>query len=144
MHLQKKIGIKTKTISPYNHDSLKTERHIRVISEMIAKNVLVWDKWTHHLQTCTYAYNSFASLSLNWLSPFQLYYGRLQKALLETETNSQEGTSGSFKEYYVIYKRFAYFQKIFQDYRLQQLDMIHKDKPMTQYKLGDFVFLNFT
>ena len=26
--------------------------------------------WTHYLQACTYAYNSFASPALNGLSPF--------------------------------------------------------------------------
>ena len=43
--------------------------------------------WTHYLQTCTYAYNNFASLALE---------------ILETETIPQEGTDGSFKKYYKL------------------------------------------
>ena len=43
-------------ISPYNHGSLKAERHIRTISEMIAKQLTGKEQiWTHYLQTCTYA-----------------------------------------------------------------------------------------
>ena len=38
--------------------------------------------WTHYLQTCTYAYNSFASPALNGLNPFQLTFGRPQKVSL--------------------------------------------------------------
>ena len=52
--------------------------------------------WTHNLQTCTYACNSFESPALNRLSPFQLTYGRPPNVLLET--NPQGGTSGLFKE----------------------------------------------
>ena len=68
--------------------------------------------WTHYLQTWTYANNSFVILALNGLNPFQLTYGKLQKVLLEIETNPEEGTSGSFKEHYgLLRKRFANFQK---------------------------------
>ena len=63
--------------------------------------------------------------------------------LLQIETDPQEGTVGSFKEYYeLLRKKFAYFQKIVHKYRLQQLDMINKDKPMNQYKPGDLVCLS--
>ena len=58
-HIYKRLGIKIKTTSPYDHGSLKTERHIRTISEMIAKQLTgMGQMWTHYLQTCTHAYNS--------------------------------------------------------------------------------------
>ena len=42
------------------------EQHIRTISEMIAKQLTGTGlMWTHYLQTCTYAFNSFASPALN-------------------------------------------------------------------------------
>ena len=103
---------------------------------MIAKQH-IWTvlMWTHYFQTCTYAYNSFVSPVLNGLSSFQVAYDRPPKVLLQIETNPQEGTSGSFKEYNeLMKKRFAYFKRIVQDYRVLKLDMINKDKPMTQYK----------
>ena len=69
--------------------------------------------WTHYLQTRTYSCNSFASPALNEFSPFQLTYGRTPKVLFEIERIPQEGTSGSFKEYYkLLRKRFVYFQKL--------------------------------
>ena len=48
------------------------------------------------------------------------------------------------KEYYeVLRKRFVYFQKIVQEYRLKQQYMASKDKSMTQYKNkpGNLVYL---
>ena len=68
-------------------------------------------------------------------------YARPPKVLLEIESNPQEGTSESFKEYYeILWKRFSYLHKIVQDYRLQHLDMINKDKHITQYKPGYLVY----
>ena len=37
-------------------------------------------------------------------------------------------------------KRFTHFQNIVQDYGLQQMDMINKDKSMPQYKPGAIVY----
>ena len=110
---------------------------------MIAKQLTAMGQMlTHYLQACTFAYTSFASPAFNGLNPFQLVYSRFQNVLLEIKLISQEGTSGSFKEYYkILRKRFAYFQKTVQDYRFQQLDMINKNKPMIQYKQGDLVNL---
>ena len=81
----------------------------------------------------TYACNSFASPALIWFGPFQLNYGRPSKFLLEIETNPQEDTFVSFKEYYNLLRYVLHtFGKTLQDYRLQQRDMINKDRPMTQ------------
>ena len=57
------------------------------------------------------------------------------------KTNLQEGTSRSLKEYYdLLTTKFAYSQKIVQDYRLQRMDMTNKDKPMTEYRPGGLVY----
>ena len=113
-YIYKRLGIKIKTMTPYNHGSLKTEWHIRTISEITIKQLTGTGlMWAHYLQTCTYPYSSFASPALNRLSLFQLTYGRSLKILLEIETNPLEGTFGSFKEYYMLpRKRSVYFQKI--------------------------------
>ena len=50
---------------------------------------------------------------MNGIHTLKLCFGRPPEDFLEKETNSQEGTSGSFKEYYeLLRKRFAYFQKM--------------------------------
>ena len=78
--IHKRLGIKIKTISLYNQGSLKTERHIRTINVMIAKQLTgTGQMWTHYLQTCTCEYYGFAGPTLNGLSPNQLAYGTLQK-----------------------------------------------------------------
>ena len=65
------LGIRLKTISLYNHGSLKIERHIRTISKMISKKLTdTGQMWICYLQTCAYAYNVFASSALNGLSLF--------------------------------------------------------------------------
>ena len=94
------------------------------------------------LPTCTYAYNRFASTALNCSNPFQLTFGRPPNVLLEIETNTQEGTTGSCKEYCeLIRKLFAYLQKIVEEYGLKQLDMPNKEKPMTLYNPKNLVYL---
>ena len=94
------MTIKIKKISPYSHGSLKTERHIRGISELTAEQPPgTGQMWTHYLQTCTYACNSFASPTLDQLGPFQLMFGRFPKVLIELETNCQEGRTGHSKHF---------------------------------------------
>ena len=79
---------------------MKTERHTRTVSEMIAKQLSgTGQMWTHYLQTFTIACNSFASPALDRLSPFQLTFGRCPQIIIDLETNPQEGRTGSFKEY---------------------------------------------
>ena len=87
--------------------------------------------WTLHLQTCTCAYNSFASPALNELCLLHLTYGGPQK-FLEIENNSLEGNLDLSRNT-ISYrgKKVAYFQKIVQDYRLQKLGMMNKDKSVT-------------
>ena len=53
------------------------ERTISTISEMTVKQLTdAGQVWTHYLQTCTHAYNSFATSALNGLSPFQITFGK--------------------------------------------------------------------
>ena len=66
-YIYKRLGIKVKTISTYNHGSLKTEWHIRTISEMIAKQLTdIGLMWTHYLETFTYIYVMGVQIKFNW------------------------------------------------------------------------------
>ena len=86
-YIYKRLGIKIKTISPYNLGFLKTERHIRTGSEMIAKQLNgTGQMWIHYLQTCTFAYNIFTYPPLDGLGPFQLLFGRPLIISIEIET----------------------------------------------------------
>ena len=53
-YIGERLGIKIKSISSYNHGSLKTERHIGTINVMNTKQLTGTAlRWTHYLQTCT-------------------------------------------------------------------------------------------
>ena len=71
------LNCRLKVISPYNHDSSKCKRQIRMTSETIMKHL--WDKgqmWPLFATTAAYAMNTFASEALSSLSPFQLVFLR--------------------------------------------------------------------
>ena len=63
------LNCRLKVISPYNHGSIKCERQIQMISEIIMKPL--WDKgqmWPLFATTAVYAMNTFASEALSSLS----------------------------------------------------------------------------
>ena len=63
----------------------------------------------------------------------------LKCLLLEIETISQESASGSFKEYYQLLRKWlVYFQKMVQDYRFQQWDMVNQDEPILSINQGNY------
>ena len=71
------LNCRLKVIGPYNHGTSKCERQIRMISEIIIKQL--WDKgqmWPLFTMTAAYTMNTFASEVLSGLSPFQLVFLR--------------------------------------------------------------------
>ena len=69
-------------------------------------------------------------------------FDRSLEGLLEMGTNQQEGTSRSFTECCeLLSKWFVYIQKAVKDNWFKELDMVNKDKCMTQHKPGDLVYL---
>ena len=71
------LNCRLKVINPYNHGSSKCKKQIRMISEIIMKQL--WDKrqmWPLFATTAAYAMNTFASEALSGLSPFQLVFLR--------------------------------------------------------------------
>ena len=114
-----KLGIKIKTISPYNHGSLTSDSFIKATSTMLAKWLTVGGiKWPYFPQTTVFAYNIFGSPKVDVLSPYQLTYGREPNSLLNVETDPNISVPDSFKDYYELLKsRFAHFHKIVFDIR---------------------------
>ena len=65
------LNCRLKVISPYNRGSSKCERQIKMISEIIVKDL--WDKgqmWPLFASTVAYAMNTFASEALSGFAPF--------------------------------------------------------------------------
>ena len=76
-YLFKALGIKIKTVGPYNHKSLQTEHSIKSLSSILAKHLTGQGQtWHKFLSLAIFAYNTFHSPNLGYCSPFELTLGR--------------------------------------------------------------------
>ena len=64
-------------ISPWNHGSLKAERQIQTIGNMITKQLQgTGSTWPLYASVAAYTMNTFASKALQGFSPFELVFAR--------------------------------------------------------------------
>ena len=113
-YLMRKLGIKLKTVGPYNHQSLQAEHGIKSLSSILTKHLtgqgLMWHKF---LLLATFAYNIFNSPNLCNHSPYELVFGRKPKILLELETDLDIKVTDTYKDYYTLLnKRLHYLQNL--------------------------------
>ena len=67
------LGIKIKTVGPYNHKSLQVEHGIKSLSTILTKHLTGQGQmWHKYLSFATFAYNTFHSPNLGNYSPFEL------------------------------------------------------------------------
>ena len=79
-YLFKKLGIKIKTVGPYNHQSLKAEHSIKSLSNILTKHLTEQGQtWHNFLSLATFACNIFNSPNLSNHSPYKLVFGRKPK-----------------------------------------------------------------
>ena len=109
-YLFKKLGIKIKTVGPYNHQSLQAEHGIKSLSNILTKHLTGQGQmWPKYLFLATFAYNIFNSPNLGNHSPYELVFGRRPKSLLNLETNPDIKVSGTYKAYFTLLnKRLQY------------------------------------
>ena len=94
------LNCRLKVISPYNQDSSKCKRQIRMINEIIIKHL--WNKghmWPLFTTTAAYAMNTFASEELS-SSPFQLVFLRDQPNLTSLSFPKIDTIPVKHREYY--------------------------------------------
>ena len=94
------LNCRLKVISPYNHESSKCKRQIKMISKIIVKNL--WDKgqmWPL-FGTIAYAINTFASEALSSFSPFQLVFLRDPPDLTSLSFPKIDTIPVNYHEYY--------------------------------------------
>ena len=83
-YLFKRLGVKVKTVGPYNHKSLQAEHGIKSLSNILTKHLTGQGQtWHKFLSLATFAYNTFHSPNLGNYSPFELTFGRKPKILLD-------------------------------------------------------------
>jgi hypothetical protein len=94
------MNIKTHSISPQNHGSLKTERYIKTINAMICKYLEgSGDNWPQFVYPCCYAMNTFVSTSTGY-SPYEMVFLHKPADLHDFNIHpDQTGQTMSAKEY---------------------------------------------
>ena len=102
-YLFKALGIKIKTVGPYNHKSLQAEHGIKSLSSIVTKHMTGQGQtWDNFLLLATFAYNTFHSPNLGNYSPFELNLRREPRILLNLETDPDTTISGTYKDYHTL------------------------------------------
>ena len=142
-YLFKKLGIKIKTVAPYNHQLLQAEHGIKSLSNILTKHLTKsGDMWIDYLPFATLAHNMYNSLNLSKYSLYELVFGSKPKLLLDLETDPDIKVSVTYKEYYErLEQRLKYLQKILLDLKMRHLALLNKDREYFQYNSGDLVYL---
>ena len=142
-YLYKRLGIKIKTVAPYNHQSLQAEHCIKSLSYILTKHLTgSGEIWSDYLPFATLAHNTYNSPNLSNYAPYELVFGRKPKLLLNLETDPDIKVSATYKEYYErLEKRLKYLQKVLLDFKMRQLALLNKDWEYFQYNSGDLVYL---
>ena len=97
-YLFKRLGIKIKTVAPYNHQSLQAEHGIKWLSNILTKHLTgLGEMWPDYLSFATLAHNIYNSPNLSNYSPYELGFGRKLKLLLDLETDPDIKVSGTYK-----------------------------------------------
>ena len=140
-YLFKRLGIKIKTVAPYNHQSLQAEHDIKSLSNNLTKCLTcLGEMCPDYLPFATLAHKPTPNLS-NY-SPYELVFGRKPKLLLDLETDPDIKVLGMYKEYYErLEKRLRYLHKVLQDFKAKQLALLNKDCEFFQYNSRDLVYL---
>ena len=117
--LFKRLGIKIKTVAPYNHQSLQVEHGIKSLSNILTKHLTgLEEMWLDYLPFAALAHNAYNSPNLSNYLPYELVFGRKPKLLLDLETDPDIKVSATDKEYYEkLEKRLKYLHKILQDFK---------------------------
>ena len=142
-YLFRKLGVKIKTLGPYNHQSLQAEHGFKSLSNILTKHLTGQGQmWHIYLSLATFAYNIFNSPNLCNYSPYELVFWRRPKILLDLETNPDITVSGTYKEYFTLLnKRLQYLQNLLQNFRMKYLALINKDREYLQYNSGDLAYI---
>ena len=113
----KRLGIKIKTVGPYNHQFLQAEHGIKSLSNILTKHWMgQGQSWNKPLCLATFAYKAFNTPNLCNHSPFELIFGKQPKILIDLETDPNLKLSGTYWDYYTLLnKRLHYLQNVLQN-----------------------------
>ena len=118
-YLFKRLGMKIKTVAPYNYQSLQADHGIKSLSNILTEHLTrVGEMWPDYLPFATLAHNTYHSPNLSNYSPYELVFGRKPKLLLDLETDPDIKVLATYKEYYErLEKQLKYLHKVLQDFK---------------------------
>ena len=113
MHIYNTLNIRSQVISPLNHGSLRTERYIRSISEILCKHLkTTGGDWHLYVNPCCYALNRYVSPSTEY-STYQVVYLHKPADLTQIDYSPLQHMSRSLDDYMKILKmRFDVKKKV--------------------------------
>ena len=134
-------------ISPWNHGSSKAERQIQTTGNMINKHLMQKGaSWPLYAAVSAYAMNTFASTTLQGLSPFELVFARKPQQLTSFELPKITLFPVEYREFFRLSLEQA---KMYRDMdlewlTLQALELRDKNKMLTNvetFEPNDLVYL---
>jgi len=148
MYIYTKLNIRSMVISPQNHGSLRTERYIKTLSEMLCKHMADRGRdWHLYVNACCYAHNTYVSPTTGF-SAFELLYLHKPADLTNLTFDMFQGSSRAAEEYIDLLKqRFEVLKKVVVDKRTgdQEKQLIRQARanPDPQiFAVGDLVYLH--
>ena len=141
------LKIDVKCISPYNHGSLKTERYIQTINNLITRHLKDKGKeWPLFITSCCFAMNTFVSTTTGF-SPYELVFLKKPPDILNLYFEPLETIAKGYRDYCLKMRTkldnvssFITELKTFQQQR-QALEKNTQAKKPEVFKKGQLVYL---
>ena len=93
------LKINVKCILPYNHGSLKTERYIQTINNLITRHLKDKGKeWPLYVTSCCFAMNTFVSTTTSF-SPYELVFLKKPPDVLNLYFAPLETVAKGYRDY---------------------------------------------
>ena len=87
------LKIDVRTVSPYNHGSLRAERYIRTCQDLLVKQLTgMGTNWPDYVPSIMWAMNTYATETLEGLSPFEMVFVRPPTNFLSLNIQELEDT----------------------------------------------------
>ena len=109
---------------------------------MLVKHLTeVWS-WPDCLPYAMLCYNSYSTLNLDNMSPYELVFGHKAIISHELEIRPDVVVSGTFTEYYErLKKNLKYMRDRLQKFRSERTDLLNKNKEYHAYEVGQIVYM---
>ena len=136
-------GIHVTTANLTNHKSLLAAHGIRSLASILMKHLKgLGDDWPLYCKPAMSVYNSYATLNLDNLSPFEVDLGR--KAVLAPRFEYKPkipitGTHAKAQEN--LQERLSYFRKRLEGFRSNRMAIMNKDRQHNGFTVGHIVYM---